>query len=167
MDKFMKQILSEIKIPYDALLVKKGVPLTVHFYYRKWLRYYLDFCFKYHHEKSKKGRPHLSLVFFMQSSASCFPMNSLVPINFPISNRNCISSGKTKPLYTCRFLFSVNPRFGNKELSVTSLSCLPIVENRNVPFSLPYSFRKDIMPKSKAAIQQHARTANPQVNVPV
>jgi hypothetical protein len=29
------------------------VPLTAHFYYRKWLRYYLDFCFKYHHDKSK------------------------------------------------------------------------------------------------------------------
>ena len=50
----MKQIPSEIKVPYDSLLVKRGVPLADHFYYKKWLRYYLDFCFKYHHEKSKK-----------------------------------------------------------------------------------------------------------------
>jgi len=61
MDNPMKQIPSEIKIPYDALLVKRGVPLTVHFYYKKWLRYYLDFCFKYHHEKSKKE----SLSYFI------------------------------------------------------------------------------------------------------
>jgi len=32
-DNFMKQIPSEIKIPYDALLLKRGVPPTVHFYY--------------------------------------------------------------------------------------------------------------------------------------
>ena len=54
MHNLMKPIPSEIKILYDALLVKRGVPLTVHFYYRKWLRYYLDFCFKYYHDKSKK-----------------------------------------------------------------------------------------------------------------
>ena len=53
MHNLMKPIPSEIKILYDALLVKRGVPLTVHFYYRKWLKYYLDFCFKYHHDKSK------------------------------------------------------------------------------------------------------------------
>ena len=62
MDNLMKPIPSEIKILYDALLVKRGVPLTAHFYYRKWLRYYLDFCFKYHHEKSKKE----SLLYFIK-----------------------------------------------------------------------------------------------------
>ncbi|MBU4185963.1 MAG: hypothetical protein KKI12_11015 [Proteobacteria bacterium] len=38
----MKPIPSEIKILYDYLLVKKSVPLTAHFYYRKWLRYYKE-----------------------------------------------------------------------------------------------------------------------------
>lgn len=50
----MKPIPPEIKILYDAALVKKSVPLPVQFYYRKWLRYYLDFCLKYHHQRSKK-----------------------------------------------------------------------------------------------------------------
>ena len=31
-------------------------------YYRKWLKYYLDFCFKYHHDKSKKE----SLSYFIK-----------------------------------------------------------------------------------------------------
>ena len=47
----MESIPAENKILYDAALVKKGVPLPAHFYYRKWLKYYLDFCLKYHHEK--------------------------------------------------------------------------------------------------------------------
>jgi len=35
------------------------VPVRANFYYRKWLKYYLDFCLKYHHEKSKKeSLPH-------------------------------------------------------------------------------------------------------------
>jgi len=58
----MKSIPAESKILYDAALVKKGVPLPAHFYYRKWLMYYLDFCLKYHHEKSKKE----SLPHFLQ-----------------------------------------------------------------------------------------------------
>lgn len=39
----MKPIPPEIKILYDAALVKKGVPLSAHFHYRKWLRYYWIF----------------------------------------------------------------------------------------------------------------------------
>ena len=50
----MKPNPIEIKIPCDAALIKKGVPLPAHFHYRKWLRYYLDFCLKYHHEPANK-----------------------------------------------------------------------------------------------------------------
>ena len=58
----MESIPAESKILYDAALIKKDVPLPAHFYYRKWLMYYLDFCLKYHHEKSKKE----SLPHFLQ-----------------------------------------------------------------------------------------------------
>jgi hypothetical protein len=44
----------EIKILYGSSLVEKGVLLSAHFHYRKWLRYYLDFCLKYHHEPVNK-----------------------------------------------------------------------------------------------------------------
>jgi len=50
----MKPISSKIKIRYDAFLIKRGVPLTANFYYRKWLKYY--------HEKSKKD----SLSYFIK-----------------------------------------------------------------------------------------------------
>jgi len=42
MDNLMKPNRSEIKILYEYLLVKKSVPLTAHFYYRKWLKYYKE-----------------------------------------------------------------------------------------------------------------------------
>jgi hypothetical protein len=58
----MKPIPSETKILYDAALIKKGVSLPAHFHYRKWLRYYLDFCLKYHHEPVNKE----SLAPFIQ-----------------------------------------------------------------------------------------------------
>ena len=44
----------EIKTRFDALLVKKQIPAQRHNYYRKWLRYYLDFCRKYHHSALKE-----------------------------------------------------------------------------------------------------------------
>ncbi len=43
----MKQIPSNIKNLYDRYLIKKAIPKTAYFLYRKWLRYYLDFCEKY------------------------------------------------------------------------------------------------------------------------
>ena len=58
----MEPIPAEIKIRYDAALVKENVPLPAHFHYRKWLRYYLDFCLKYRYEILKKE----SLSYFLK-----------------------------------------------------------------------------------------------------
>jgi hypothetical protein len=48
----MRPIPSDIK--YDELLIKELVPVKFHFHYKKWLRYYLDFCEKYQVEKANK-----------------------------------------------------------------------------------------------------------------
>ena len=50
----MKQIPSNIKVLYDAHLKNKGISKSAHFHYQKWLRYYLDFCDKYHLNQLKK-----------------------------------------------------------------------------------------------------------------
>ena len=50
----MKQIPSHIKILYDAHLKNKAISKRAHSHYRKWLRYYLDFCDKYHLNELKK-----------------------------------------------------------------------------------------------------------------
>ena len=46
---------------YSILLNKKQVPISVHNNYKKWLRYYLDFCHKYCHQYADKE----SLKHFM------------------------------------------------------------------------------------------------------
>jgi len=58
----MKEILAEIRVLYDALLVQKKIPEKLRFYYTKWLRYYLDFCFKYGFNQSNKG----NLAYFIK-----------------------------------------------------------------------------------------------------
>jgi integron integrase len=58
----MEPIPAEIKIRYDAALVSEDVPLPAHYHYRKWLRYYLDYCLKYHYEISDKE----SLSYFLK-----------------------------------------------------------------------------------------------------
>jgi membrane-associated HD superfamily phosphohydrolase len=50
----IKPIPLEIKVLYNAVLIKKGVPLPALFQYRNWLRYYLIFCLKYHREPANK-----------------------------------------------------------------------------------------------------------------
>lgn len=44
----MLDISPDIRTRFNALLLKKEIPVKCHFVYRKWLRYYLDFCRKYH-----------------------------------------------------------------------------------------------------------------------
>jgi hypothetical protein len=43
----MLNIPPELLARFVALLEKRGVPSAQHNYYKKWLRYYLDFCDKY------------------------------------------------------------------------------------------------------------------------
>ena len=50
----MKTITPDIKALYDAALIKRAVPVPVPFHYRKWLRYYLDFCTKYHQPRDSR-----------------------------------------------------------------------------------------------------------------
>ncbi len=45
----MLNIPPDILTRFDALLTKRAVPSDQHNFYKKWLRYYLDFCGKYRH----------------------------------------------------------------------------------------------------------------------
>jgi len=53
----MKQTPLNVKILYDQHLIQKEIQKNVRFYYRKWLRYYLDFCDKYNFNQLKNGGP--------------------------------------------------------------------------------------------------------------
>ena len=48
----MLNIPPDILTRFDALLTKRAVPSDQHNFYKKWLRYYLDFCGKYLHPDS-------------------------------------------------------------------------------------------------------------------
>ena len=39
---------------FEVILRDKAVPNNAHGVYKKWLRYYLDFCQKYHFSESKR-----------------------------------------------------------------------------------------------------------------
>ena len=58
----IKQIPSDLKASYSFMLVQKGVPEKYHYYYGKWLRYYLDFCEKYRFNQLNKE----NLVHFIK-----------------------------------------------------------------------------------------------------
>ena len=50
----MLQISQEILNCYNLLLNNRNIPKSEQYDFRKWLRYYLDFCKKYNHSESKK-----------------------------------------------------------------------------------------------------------------
>ncbi|MBW1997789.1 MAG: phage integrase N-terminal SAM-like domain-containing protein [Deltaproteobacteria bacterium] len=43
----MLKIPTSIQLQYQSFLKKKGIPHRYQQHYLKWLRYYLDFCYKY------------------------------------------------------------------------------------------------------------------------
>ena len=45
----MKNLSPETVTKYELFLKKRSIPGALNEYYKKWLRYYLDFCEKYGH----------------------------------------------------------------------------------------------------------------------
>ncbi len=45
----MKTIPQQVLAQFKTGLKRNNIPVDQHTYYKKWLRYYLDFCFKYDH----------------------------------------------------------------------------------------------------------------------
>ena len=58
----MKNVSSDILEKYDDVLLKERIPENQHFYYKKWLKFYLDFCSKYSHQQTQE----LSLPHFLE-----------------------------------------------------------------------------------------------------
>ncbi len=50
----MLDIPSALRVQFDEQLEQLCVPKEMHWDYRKWLRYYLDFCHKYHFPITQK-----------------------------------------------------------------------------------------------------------------
>jgi hypothetical protein len=44
----MLQLPLALRADFDTCLRRAGIPKPAHVAYTKWLRYYLDFCQKYH-----------------------------------------------------------------------------------------------------------------------
>ncbi|MDI6792882.1 MAG: phage integrase N-terminal SAM-like domain-containing protein [bacterium] len=55
----MLKIPDNILVQYEAILTKKGLAVSVHSDYKKWLRYFLDFCGKYPVPASRSERVRL------------------------------------------------------------------------------------------------------------
>ena len=61
----MKDVPPEILFQFDAQLTREPIPERTHTFYRKWLRFYFDFCHKYHFDETDRA----SLVPFLQKLA--------------------------------------------------------------------------------------------------
>ena len=71
----MLKIPEALQEKYSALLVKNDIQVQFHQDFKKWLRYYLDFCKKYHHSYSSRK----NLVRFinkLEEKTECRPAGS-------------------------------------------------------------------------------------------
>ena len=63
---FMIELSEQLVQVLNARMAYEGVPLEDHAHYRKWLRYYVDFCRKYSHPYADPA----SLTFFLEKLAA-------------------------------------------------------------------------------------------------
>ena len=61
----MKDVPAEILFQFDAQLKREPIPERNHIFYRKWLRFYFDFCQKYHFDETDRA----SLAPFLEKLA--------------------------------------------------------------------------------------------------
>ena len=52
----MIDISADILVQYDVVPARRSVPLSQHAHFRKWMRYYLDFCAKHDLPDSRQDR---------------------------------------------------------------------------------------------------------------
>lgn len=87
-------IPQEVNTAYDAVLIQNNVPIQQRAFYKKWLRYYWDFCHKYHFSTEKAS----SLPAFIeklrskhQSDVLCEQAKQAVLLYFSLCNSTAIS----------------------------------------------------------------------------
>ena len=51
----MLRIPENLNSSFAAFLSKENVPINSVSYHKKWLRYYLDYCYKYHLNERKRN----------------------------------------------------------------------------------------------------------------
>lgn len=57
----MLPLATDLEKSYEALLLQREIPVTHHQYYKKWLRYFLDFCDKYPSDQGSADQVQLFL----------------------------------------------------------------------------------------------------------
>jgi hypothetical protein len=70
----MQPIPENILSQFNAVLERKAVSATLRDYYRKWLRYYLDFRVKYPLPDAKSEQVRLFIEKMWSKSGSVFPL---------------------------------------------------------------------------------------------
>ncbi|MCP4049144.1 MAG: hypothetical protein GY730_00325, partial [bacterium] len=91
----MIKLSPELLNKYQSLLDDAGVDQQMHGFYKKWLRYYLDFCKKYHHPYADHQSLHLFLAKLKQKKQSADKQGqALKAIRLYYSGINYIQYGK-------------------------------------------------------------------------
>jgi len=54
----MQALPKKIADHFDISLHHRAIPKNIHSYYKKWFRFYWDFCHKYHHDPFDKDSLH-------------------------------------------------------------------------------------------------------------
>lgn len=71
-DLFMISISPDILEQYDVVLKRRGIPASRHADYKKWLRYFLDYCGKYSVPASKSDQVRLFVEKLCEKKQSTY-----------------------------------------------------------------------------------------------
>jgi hypothetical protein len=80
----------DIKLKFGEFLNTNNIPQSYHYYYQKWLRYYLDFCIKYKHNSkdNRSIKPFLNkLKQKKQTTTQCIQADKAINLYLSMQNQ--------------------------------------------------------------------------------
>lgn len=124
----MMTISPDILIRFDEVLKKRSVPEPLHLHYRKWLRYFLDFCNKYPPPEAKSEQ--VRLFIDKLQSQTLFPQNAqdLCELGAKVSTLPARQAARRTFLGRCKRVPHLPGReeSGRRLHSKSSLQCLAL-----------------------------------------
>lgn len=102
MDKLMQKLPDELSQKFTQILLDRKLPKPEQYFCTKWLRYYWDFCHKYHHSPFVStslplflGKLQEKKQSVQQQNQAKFAIGLLYGMNTPIPNQQNITPVKT------------------------------------------------------------------------
>ena len=138
----MQALPKEIADHFDILLHHRAIPKNIHSYYKKWLRFYWDFCHKYSHDP--------------------FDKDSLHPFLKKLEDKRQSEQQQKQAHHAISIFYQINSAATNQQANQKNPpESTPLTASESFPLSKSHSLNQQFVTDSNNQISTQNRVAKP------